>query len=650
MNTDHTGVRQKSWTGLFRKSEVPTLTDSNAKFNKLIINTRHPDVLTGQFGHLVAASRRVALTHGRPNGNPHNHAMPNTYLTVAFKDKDSAKALGARWDADQRQWYVPDGRELTPFAAWMPAGAAPVVQQSALTAFNTDAATLSVANKKGISLSQLLAGVSQAVAQAYRAGVWTMVEVVELRSNSGHVFMGVSERDAHGAVLAKTSAVIWQSTANTILPEFERATGAQLAPGIKLLVRARPVFKPQHGFTLEIDAIDSEYTLGDLEARKREIRERLQAEGVYAANKQLPAPWDFNAVLVVAPDGGAGLGDFQAEANRLEQLGICRFVYQMSRFQGEGAAKEICDALQSALAAWALKSNQKPDAVVIIRGGGAVNDMAWLNDYDLARYLCDLPIPVMTGIGHERDNTVLDEVANTRFDTPSKVIAGIEQVIAKRVAEAKTHYQQVTNLAARMTQSRKAMVGTLDMSIRAEANRHLSQGKRTSFELLSGIRIDAMQGVRSASTQSVEAIQFVKTAAMSQLTHAKQAVPSLWNQITLGTRHTLRTAGTENEALMTGVLERARQETMRARKGADEALASVSASARMLVQAGAARSQALMREIAGQGPEKTLSRGFAIVRTDSGAPLTRSVQARDGAAIEIEFQDGKVSATVKQHL
>ena len=109
--------------------------------------------------------------------------------------------------------------------------------------------------------------------------------MVELRANSGHVYMGVCEREARGGVLAKSNAVTWQSTANAILPAFERATGAQLAPGIKLLVRARPVFKAQHGFTLEIDAIDSEYTLGDLEARKREIRARLQAEGVFGANK-----------------------------------------------------------------------------------------------------------------------------------------------------------------------------------------------------------------------------------------------------------------------------------------------------------------------------------------------------------------------------
>ncbi len=360
--------------------------------------------------------------------------MANTYLTVPFKDKDAAKALGARWDGVQRQWFVPEGRELEPFSSWLPdRGVRSTVQVSLELSPPLDRGLVVGTPRKGISLSSLLAGVSQAVAKAYRSGVWTLVEVVELRVNSGHVFLGVSERDAQGTILAKTSAVIWQSTANAILPEFERATGAQLAAGIKLLVRARPVFKPQHGFSIEIDAIDSEYTLGDLEAKKREIRERLQVEGVFSANKQLPRPWDFNSVLVVAPAGGAGLGDFQAEANRLEKFGICQFTYVFSRFQGESAAKEIGDALQVTLQNFETNGTNHPDAIVIIRGGGAVNDMAWLNDYDLARLICDTPIPVLTGIGHERDSTVLDEVANLKFDTPSKVIAGIEQVIVKTV-------------------------------------------------------------------------------------------------------------------------------------------------------------------------------------------------------------------------
>jgi exodeoxyribonuclease VII large subunit len=575
--------------------------------------------------------------------------MANTFLTVPFKDKDAAKSLGARWDAAQRQWFVPEGRELAPFALWLPAGAVPASNSDVVSILDEPAA-LALPVKKGVSLSSLLAGVSRAVAQAYQAGVWTLVEVVELRANGGHVYLEVSERDAHGAVLAKARAIIWQSTASAILPAFERATGAQLAPGIKLLVWARPVFKAQYGFSLDIDAIDPAYTLGELEARKRDIRAQLQAEGVFAANKQLTPPWDFNAVLVVAPLGGAGLGDFQAEADRLQSLGICRFTYALSRFQGEGAPMEIRHALQEALGQGTGIGATPFDAVVIIRGGGAVNDLAWLNDYGLARLICDLPIPVMTGIGHERDSTLLDEVAHTRYDTPSKVIAGIEQRINQRVGEVKANFAQVSNLAARASQAAKEQAGKLEMTVRSEALRHLAQGKQGASEHLAAIRMDAMQGVRSAAEQSRVALQAVKTQVAAQLAGARRDVPALWSQIALGSAHALRTACTENAALKDGILERTRQDATRARQVSCNALDTVSDSAKRLVRSAATDSQALLREITGQGPEKTLQRGFAIVRSQSGKPLTRVSQAMDGAAIEIEFQDGRVAATTEKHL
>lgn len=581
-----------------------------------------------------------------------NPRMANTYLTVDFKEKDAAKALGARWDGAQRQWYVPEGRELTPFAQWLPAGSAVPAQMATrqVATVASGGTELSVPSKKGVSLSSLLAGVSQAVTQAYRAGVWVLVEVVELRSNGGHVFMGVSERDTSGSVLAKTNAVIWQSTANTILPEFERATGAQLASGIKLLVRARPVFKPLHGFSIEIDAIDPEYTLGDLEARKREIRERLKAEGVFAANKRLPAPWDFNTVLVVAPAGGAGLGDFQAEANRLEQFGICAFVYAYSRFQGEGAAREICDALQSAMSRYGGQNDCQPDAVVIIRGGGAVNDLAWLNDYDLARYICDLPVPVLTGIGHERDSTVLDEVANNKFDTPSKVIAGIEQTIAKRTAEAKTFFEQVSNRATRSMQVSKIDSAALDNTVRSEAIRHLSQGKHTIVELMNGIKISSLEKIRSTSELSYDAFQEVKSDAHVQVLQAMQMVPALWQQIATDAGRSLRIASAESATLVGSVLKEARRDATNARSRADDVFAAVGTSSKLVLRSASIGSEGLMREIAGQGPEKTLNRGFALVRDQSGKPVTRIAQTASGCSIEIQFSDGKVSATTGQQL
>lgn len=565
-----------------------------------------------------------------------NTPMSATYLQVPFRDKDSAKALGARWDPAQRQWYVPAGRELAAFAAWLPAGlldaspqlpndsaaaslsaqflanSAPsatpatladglAVPPSRLAAASEPAAaysspSLSPQRQSGISLSQLLAGVSQLVAQSFPAGLWTLVEVLDARLRNGHVYLELSERDASGQLLAKANGMIWASNASRILPEFERATGATLDPGIKLLVRARPVFKPQYGFSLELDAIDSGYTLGDLEARKREIRERLQREGLYARQKQLAPPWDYQRVLVIAPEAAAGLGDFQAEAARLQRHGVCRFDYAYSRFQGEGAAAEIRSVLLKALQG--LGPRDRPDAVAIIRGGGAVNDLAWLNDYELARSCCELELPLLTGIGHERDSGLLDEVAQQRFDTPSKVIAGIEQLIVRRAAEARAHFESIARLGQRCI---------------AQAR---SQAQQTEAQ--------------------------VRVLARRQLDAARYRVPAAWSEVRTQARLALRQAREQSRLRLQQLGERVTALTKRASDFSAHALQEVAGGSRQALRQASESSRALMREVAGQGPDKTLARGFAIVRdAGSGQLLQRAAELRPGQLLQIQFNDGQ---------
>ncbi len=549
--------------------------------------------------------------------------MANTFLDVPFKEKDEAKALGARWDAGAKKWYAPAGTDLALFSAWLPSGnkvaAAPIkapVTELALTP--DEESTELAAVKKGISLSQLLTGVAQAVAQAFRSGVWTIVELVEARTKNGHVYLELSERNAEGNVLATARAIIWANTASKILPEFERATGASIAPGIKLLVRAKPVFKAQYGFGIEIDAIDPEYTLGDLEARKREIRTRLKQDGVIDANKRLPAPWDYNAILVIAPQGAAGLGDFQAEAQRLERFGICRFVYAHSRFQGEGAPQEIRQVLLAAMARW---TGSPPDAVVIIRGGGAVNDLAWLNDYELAKTLCTLQVPVLTGIGHERDSTILDEVAHTRFDTPSKVIGGIEQVIRKRVSEAKASFEQLTRLASRAVQAARAKAEQRFTAIQSGATRQIGAARQQTSELMSEVRHEAHQGLREAQRQ----------------------VPALMAEIRTEAANVLNMARTISTTRLENIRDRAHLDLVRSREGIQLELRDVTTYARRALSDAKTSSTALFREIAGQGPEKTLGRGFAIVRNAEGKPVTSKADVKAGHSLDIEFRDGHVA-------
>jgi exodeoxyribonuclease VII large subunit len=495
--------------------------------------------------------------------------------------------------------------------------------------------------QKGLALSALLAAVAQAVAQAYRAGVWTMVEVVKADARRGHVYLELAERSAGGEVLAQARAMIWSDTAKQIIPAFERATGVVLGAGIKLLVRARPTMHPIYGLSLVVDGIDPDYTLGDLEARKREIRELLQRQGLFDANRQLAQPWDYQSVVVVAPEGAAGLGDFRAEASRLEGLGLCAFRYVYSRFQGEGAAAEIHLALVAVSQRW--QKSAPPDAVVIIRGGGAVNDLAWLNDYALARFICEAAVPVLTGIGHERDSTVLDEVANIRFDTPSKVIAGIEQVIVRRALEAKSCFEHIVSLAGRASQSASAATAQLNAVVEAGAQRQITLARERSEDAMARLRVASLQAIRTASDNARDRFFDIRHLADEQVSAARQTVPALLAEVRFEARQGLRGANLKCQVNFDAVIERAALACRHAGQGTERALIELGAAARSAVVDASLRVEATMREITGQGPEKTLGRGFAIVRNADGETVTSARSSGGASALEIQFHDGRLA-------
>lgn len=579
------------------------------------------------------------------------------YLNVPFKEKDAAKALGARYDPESRRWWVRPDVDLSAFARWnqlpsmtgapaVPARSAPAASAPDLFASREVAPSAGgelAAPAKGIPLSRLLGGVATAIAQAFKGGVWTMVEVVNVKLGNGHVYLELSERDKAGQVLAKAHAMIWANVAGKILPEFERATGATIGAGIKLLVRAKPSFKAQYGFSLEIDAIDSEYTLGDLEARKKEIRARLQREGVYQQNKQVPAPWDFTSVLVVAPHEAAGLGDFRKESDRLAQLDICRFTYVHSRFQGEGAAREIVAALTAALDECAA-ADDLPDAIVIIRGGGAVNDLAWLNDYDLARFICDQRLPVLTGIGHERDSTILDEVAFSKFDTPSKVIGAIEKLIVRRAREAKAASEAIMSTAARAAREMRAAAERAHGQVAADSAASVARVRQKSRDAMNAIGMAAVRDVHQASRESLRLVTQVREDAAARVATARQLVPKHMTEVQARATAGLADARSNSRVSLNTVLDRASAGARSSRRQADTQFAVMGERAATTLSRARANSEALMREIAGQGPEKTLNRGFAIVRDAAGKPITSLAHAGQDQPIEIQFRDGTMGA------
>ncbi len=309
-------------------------------------------------------------------------------LRVPYAEKDQAKVHGAQWDAENRTWYTPPGTDLENLKRWLPKGVVPESTDPVPTPAKTA--------EKGIALTELLGRVKGVIDEGFPKAEWVHAEISELRGKHGHLYLTLTERNEWGDILAQAKGIIRKNRAEGITAKFQEATGEGLKTDIKILCLAKVRFDPLYGLDLIIEDLDPSYTLGDLAAKLARIREKLQQTGLYERNKQLPAPAEFVRVAVISPETSAGLGDFRREADRLQAAILCEFHLFPATFQGVEAPSSIQTAIFEALAAY----KQKPfDALAIIRGGGSVTDLAWLNDMDLARLLCQSPVPIFTGIG-----------------------------------------------------------------------------------------------------------------------------------------------------------------------------------------------------------------------------------------------------------
>ncbi len=244
--------------------------------------------------------------------------------------------------------------------------------------------------------------------------VWVTAETSDVRSTGGHCYMELIQKDGSGAPVARCRAVIWASAFSRLSAKFAEAMGTRLRSDMKIMARVCVSFHAVYGFSLVINDINPEYTVGDLARRRMEIVARLQAEGVYDLNRELPMPRVPSRVAIVSARGAAGYGDFVRQLhNNSMRLRFTTTLFE-AVLQGERTAPSVIAALDKIMA-----RVDDFDCVVIIRGGGAVADLASFDDYDLASNVAQFPLPVVVGIGHDRDVTVLDYVAHTRVKTPT---------------------------------------------------------------------------------------------------------------------------------------------------------------------------------------------------------------------------------------
>lgn len=267
-----------------------------------------------------------------------------------------------------------------------------------------------------LTLSELQQQVKATLAERFALPVWVVAEVAELKVNySGHCYLELIEKGASdGVPKAQVRAVIWRSHYPRIAACFEAATGQHLGAGMQLLVKATVNYHELYGFSLQISDIDPSYTLGEMERKRLETIARLKADGVWEMNRTTPLPVVVQRIAVVSSRKAAGYQDF------CNELASSRYQFKVDLFdafmQGEAAESSIISALGEVA-----EKLDRYDAVVVIRGGGSSSDLNCFNSYRLCSHIAQFPLPVLTGIGHDKDQSVADLVAHTALKTPTAV-------------------------------------------------------------------------------------------------------------------------------------------------------------------------------------------------------------------------------------
>lgn len=269
---------------------------------------------------------------------------------------------------------------------------------------------------ESLSLLELNGLVRQCLSRGLPGRYWVQAELSEVRMHSaGHCYVEfVQKSERGGGLVARARGTIWSNTFRQLYLRFRTATDRDFTAGIKVCVQVSVTFHEQYGYSLQVHDIDPTYTLGDLALRRRQILQRLEADGVLELNKQLPFPDLPLRVAVISSASAAGYGDFVDQL----QHNAGGYPFQVAIFpalmQGDRTEQSMLQALEQVM-----ERVEQFDVVVIIRGGGATADLSAFDSYLLAAACAQFPLPIVTGIGHERDDTVLDLVAHTRVKTPT---------------------------------------------------------------------------------------------------------------------------------------------------------------------------------------------------------------------------------------
>lgn len=445
---------------------------------------------------------------------------------------------------------------------------------------------------QSFSLHQILERVSGAVVRTPGLSrVWVRAELVDFVVK-GHCYTELVEKNKAGDIIARCRANCWANIFADINRRFIATTGRPLSTGMQVLLNVNATYHPTYGFSLNIVDIDPSYTLGDLEHRRREYIARLQTAGVLEHNRRLQWPLHTWRIAVVSADTAAGYGDFLNHLTRNDtNPHRLRFRTQLfpALMQGDRAPSSIIEALRRI----ALERNQW-DGVVLVRGGGSSADLSCFENYDLAATIATFPLPVLIGLGHDRDVTLLDWVANTRTKTPTDAGAWL-------VARGNELLKQLQNLGNEVVSFAGATV--------AGCHRQLSQTEAL-LPVLPSMAIDRMRARINAAALQLHGICGRLRNADTRLGNYIGALRVAADTIVALRRQNLNARAAAIPAALAGIIPQQRN-----------------------------RLDALERLADSLSPQATLRRGYSITRIN-GHAITSSKDIKPGDTVCTVLSDG----------
>ena len=344
-----------------------------------------------------------------------------------------------------------------------------------------------------LELNGLVRGVLE---HSMNRSYWLQAEISELRTASnGHCYLEFVQKDARGnGFVAKARGNIWANVYRMLKPYFERETGQAFCAGMKVLVEVQVTFHELYGYSLNVTDIDPTYTVGDMVRRRREILRQLADEGVLNLNKELDFPVLPQRIAVISSAEAAGYDDFCHQLQNNSR----GYFFHTELFKAWMQGNRVEDSVLAALDEIAARRDEF-DVVVIIRGGGATSDLSGFDTYMLAAACAQFPLPVITGIGHERDDTVLDSVAHTRVKTPTaaaeylivrmdeaaeqldrlafQLREGVMQMLRQARQELQSLSRQIPTVTLQRLQRERKQLDALTTRIPASAVRQLANAR-----------------------------------------------------------------------------------------------------------------------------------------------------------------------------